>query len=123
MWGCCKGLCLISLRSQVAVIHSFIIHIPVFHKSVLNAATPETVLGAMGTAISKTQPLPSNFFHPSVRNRPAIGECNGAMKLLKEANFYTSHRKSGKSDSDNNILSTSKESQKLFPKKHLEILP
>lgn len=26
MWGCCKGLCLISLRSQVAVIHSFIIH-------------------------------------------------------------------------------------------------
>jgi len=30
---------------------------------------------------------------------------------MKEANFYTSHRKSGKSDSDNNILSTSKESQ------------
>ena len=33
---------------------------------------------------------------------------------MKEANFYTSHRKSGKSDSDNYILSTSKES--LFPK-------
>lgn len=35
---------------------------------------------------------------------------------MKEANFYTSHRKSGKSDSDNNILSTSKESQTVSQK-------
>lgn len=80
MWGCCKGLCLISLRSQVALIHSFIIHSCI---SCPECATPETVLGAMGTMIKfKAQPLPSSCFHPSVRNRPAIGECNGAMKLL-----------------------------------------